>query len=396
MIDKAEILARLDAATVASHYQIAGRWAGRWLRSRSCGRDHHGTAAMGLAADGKWHCHACDDGGDLLALVARCEGLDVASDFGRVLEVAAQLAGVDLSLDVEFGAPTPPPPRRPPPAPPLLKLRERLATAQPRARWIWERLGACPARCLAWRGLTLERLHPRAQANVRQLGFVARPGEQLARDQLPAELGAPGPDGRDPVARSIWSAYSRDPGYALAVRHVETGALVDVRARFFEPRADQPKILGMLGGVTTDPRADGGADLVGCYGWPHALEAGELVVVEGWADYLTACERWPRADVLGAVDAGQYPLVASFAARYLAERGDDGLLVLVAQHDAARPDGSPGAADRAVNLASKRAINLLGPTRVRWIECQTYGTKDLNDLAQAARLGDLPELERLA
>ncbi len=34
-IDKAEILARLDAATVASHYAIAGRWSGRWLRSRT-------------------------------------------------------------------------------------------------------------------------------------------------------------------------------------------------------------------------------------------------------------------------------------------------------------------------------------------------------------------------
>lgn len=385
-IDKAEVLARLDAATVASHYQIGGKFIGRWLRSRSCGRDHHGTAAMGLAADGKWHCHACDDGGDLLALVARCEGLDVAADFGRVLEVAAQLAGVDLTLEVDFGAPAPAPPRRPAPAPAVLELRERLAVAQPRARWIWERLGPCPARCLSWRAIGT--LPARAAANVRQLGFVALPGEQLERDRLPAELG--------PVGRSIWSTYSRTPGYAIAVRHVETGALVDVRARYYEPPPDAPKILGMVGGVTSDARRDGGADLVGCYGWPHALEADQLVIVEGWADYLTACERWPDADVLGAVDAGQYPLVASFAARYLAERGDDGLLVLIAQHDAARADGTPGAADRAVNLASKRAINLLGPTRVRWIECHAYGTKDLNDIAQAGRLGDLPALERLA
>lgn len=390
-LDKAEILARLDAATVASHYGIAGRWGGRWLRSRSCGRDHHGTAAMGLAADGKWHCHACDDGGDLLALVARCEGLDPGADFGRVLEVAAQLAGVDLTLEVEFGAPAPAPPRKAPPAPPVLELRQRLAVAQPRARWIWERLGPMPAQCLAWRAI--RNLPTRAAANVRSLGFVFPEAERgrYSRDHLPAEIA---PDAS--AARSIWSTYCREPGYALAVRHVETGALVDVRARYYEPKPDAPKILGMLGGVTSDPRRDGGADLVGCYGWPHALEADQLVIVEGWADYLTACERWPRADVLGAVDAGQYPLVASFAARYLAERGDDGLVVLVAQHDANRPDGSPGAADRAVNLASKRAIALLGPARVRWIECAAHGTKDLNDIAQAGRLGDLPELERLA
>lgn len=390
-IDKAEILARLDAATVASHYAIAGRWSGRWLRSRSCGRDHHGTAAMGLAADGKWHCHACDDGGDLLALVARCEGLDPAADFGRVLEVAAQLAGVDLELEADFGAPVPAPPRKPPPAPPQLELRERLAVAQPRARWIWDRLPALPDQWLGWR--SIRPLHPRAAANVRSLGFRFPDDERgrWSRDRLPVEIA---PDER--AARAIWGTYCREPGYAIAVRHVETGALVDVRARYLEPKPDQPKILGMLGGVTSDARRDGGADLVGCYGWPHALEADALVVVEGWADYLTACDRWPRADVLGAVDAGQYPLVASFAARYLAERGDDGLLVLVAQHDATRPDGSPGAADRAVNLASKRAINLLGPNRVRWIECAAYGVKDLNDIARAGRRDELPELEQLA
>lgn len=390
-IDKAEILARLTAEHVANHYAIAGRWAGRWLRSRSCGSDYHATAAMGLAADGKWHCWSCDAGGDLLALVARCERLDVASDFGRVLEVAAQLAGVDLSLEVEFGAPTPAPPRKAPPAPPVIELRERLAKAQPRARWIWEHLGPMTARSLSWR--SIGELPPRAAANVRSLGFVWSADEigKFDRESLPSSVA---PDKAS--SRSIWSTYCRDPGYAIAVRHVETGALVDVRARYFEPKPDAPKILGMLGGVCSDARRDGGADLVGCYGWPHALEADQVVVVEGWADYLTACERWPRADVLGAVDAGQYPLVASFAARHLAERGDDGLLVLVAQNDAKRPDGTPGAADRAVNLASKRAINLLGPPRVRWIECSAYSEKDLNDIAQAGRLADLPELAALA
>lgn len=382
-VDRDEVLASLTASDVAAQYGIAGRWGGRWMRSRSCGADHHGTAAFGLSTEGRWHCHACDEGGDLLALVARCERLDVRADFGRVLEVAAQIAGVDV--DLEFGKPPPPMPSKPPPAPPMLELGERLDIARRRAAWIWERLSADGvARALTWRGLSYH-MHPRALADVRLLGYRGT-GAALVP---PPEVAA-----TDRERHALRAIYSTRPGYAVAVRHVETGELCDVRARAFEPPADAPKILGMPGGVTVDARR-AGPDLVACYGWPHALERDCVVVVEGWADYLTAAHRWPAVDVLGAVDAGQYPLVASFAARYLAERGDAGLLVLVAQNDPAKLLDSgavrEGAADKAVNLASKRAIGLLGPERVRWIECAAFDVNDLNDLAQARRLEELPD-----
>lgn len=42
------------------------------------------------------HCHGCHEGGDLLDLVAAIHGLDVRRSFQRVLEVTAQLLGVDL------------------------------------------------------------------------------------------------------------------------------------------------------------------------------------------------------------------------------------------------------------------------------------------------------------
>ena len=95
-LDKEKILAELRAEDVAAHLGIAGvgdqRWRGRWMRSRRCGQADHPSEAFGLARDGHWHCHACDQGGDLIALIAVSEGLDQQRDFQKVLEIAAALA----------------------------------------------------------------------------------------------------------------------------------------------------------------------------------------------------------------------------------------------------------------------------------------------------------------
>jgi hypothetical protein len=40
------------------------------------------------------HCFGCDQSGDALSLIAQVEGLDLRTDFRRVLDVAADLAGV--------------------------------------------------------------------------------------------------------------------------------------------------------------------------------------------------------------------------------------------------------------------------------------------------------------
>lgn len=373
-VDKDAVLAQLTPEAVAQQYQIVGRWFGRWMRAKRCPMATHNTDAFGLSRDGKWHCHACDEGGgDLLSLVAAFEGLDCRADFPAVLEVAAAIAGVDVEED--FGAPAarkPAPPKAP--APPAVPLADRLAIAKKRAAMIWARLDSLPARvdkALSWRHVAAT---ARTREDVRLLGFIG------AHTEVSNEIyRVAGEDDR--TVRAIRNIYSGAPGWAIAVRHIETGELVDVRARRFEPAADAPKILGMPGGVTSEA-----GELVACYGWPHELGAATVVVVEGWADYLTAAWRWPRVDVLGAVDAGQYPLVAGFASRYLAERGA-GRLVLVAQDD-----GEGKAADKAVNLASKRSLGLLGPERVTWIEAAQYHVKDLNDIVAAGRASELPEV----
>jgi hypothetical protein len=210
--------------------------------------------------------------------------------------------------------------------------------------------------------------------------------------ETPMKL-TPEQSAKSPDLKSLAFLFAT-PGIAIPVRHVDDGALVDIRIRRYEPREGQPKIIGMLGGVTTGA-AEGGRprQLIGCYGNPHCIDPGPsrtVVVCEGAMDYLTGLCVWPDAQILGAVDAGSLALVAGHAARGLADY-PGGRLLIVEQND-----GAGAAADRSVNedvnAASKRAISILGPKRVGWLFCgppagvppeSTVPCKDLNDLVRA-------------
>jgi hypothetical protein len=56
------------------------------------------SCSVKLASDGTLaaHCFGCGVGGDVLSLVAAARGLDTRRDFGRVVEIAADLAGGSL------------------------------------------------------------------------------------------------------------------------------------------------------------------------------------------------------------------------------------------------------------------------------------------------------------
>lgn len=60
-----------------------------------------------------WYCHGCKAGGDVLDLVAAVAGLDRARDFRRVVEFAAQLAGVRADAEPPAAAFAPPPAAEP-------------------------------------------------------------------------------------------------------------------------------------------------------------------------------------------------------------------------------------------------------------------------------------------
>lgn len=398
-LDRATVLAQLRAEDVVTHFSIPGQWRNRWLRSRRCALGDHDTEAFGISDDGKWHCHAHDQGGDLLKLIAVGEKLDMRNDFPRILEIAAGIAGVED--DESFGASDKPPPKPRTPLPPLPSLAERVALAKKRAAWVWSKLYTWDelARTTQWGQPGRKSVADSYLALTRKLDPVGiRKLEELR--ETPLKL-TPEQAAKSPDLKSLAYLFAF-PGIAFPVRHVDTGELVDVRIRRYEPREDQPKIIGMLGGVTTAP-SEGGRprQLIGCYGNPHCIDPGPsrtVIVCEGAMDYLTGLCVWPDAQVLGAVDAGSLSLVAQHAARGLADY-PGGRLIIVEQNDPPKPqkDGTTriGAADQAVNedpnSAAKKAISILGPKRVGWLFCSLAFTdpainpldcKDLNDLVR--------------
>lgn len=62
--------------------------------------DHHPSCVVSLR-DGRIvaYCHACREGGDVLALVAAARGLDVRSQFREVAVATAALVGVTVDAD---------------------------------------------------------------------------------------------------------------------------------------------------------------------------------------------------------------------------------------------------------------------------------------------------------
>jgi hypothetical protein len=390
-LNRDTVLAQLRAEDVAAHLGITGSWRGRWLRSRRCAATDHPSDAFGLARDGMWHCHACDKGGDLLALVAVGEGLDVRTEFPEVLKIAAAIAGVDNVDDFGSGAVKPPPKARPAP-PALLPIADRIANAKRRAAWVWSRLvgredmahSSVDNYLTKWRGLDAAIIRRREE--LREAPLRCTPEERTKSEEL-ARL----------------SKIFAVPGVALPVRALTDGRLVDVRIRRYEPREGQPKIVGMLGGVTTAPAEAGRPrKLVGCYGHPELINADLVVCVEGAFDYLSGLQVWPGAAVLGATDAGSLALVVAHAARELAGRDQRSRLLIVEQNDPPRTlhDGRvvAGAADASVNedpnAATKVAMRILGSARVGWLFCSLGdGIKDLNDLVIAAG-SDVPGMVR--
>jgi hypothetical protein len=406
-LDKARILESLRAEDVANFLGIKGPWHGRWMRSATCPVMHHSGDAFAISRDGKIACHACDYGGGLLDALALGQGLGshdgkrvTISDFPRVLEIAAGIAGVED----DFGPVTKPKPPERPPAPPLPPLHVRLDVARKRAAWIWQRLfsheeSSMPEQYLRLRGLDPARVMKREKLRATPLRLTPEQRDAIDRND---------PSVSKDLRTLWWTLGTRRGTMSLVapVRHVDDGSFVDLRARRLEPEEGQPKIIGMVGGVTTSPAERGSTRrLIGCYGNPHAIESDHVIIVEGMVDYLTGLALWPNAQILGAVDAGSIALLARHAAKALAYCDPKSRLTIVEQDDPPRTLESgkvvTGAADQSINeqptAAAKTAIGLLGPRRVGWLFCDPEHSaaaggkreldgkpvKDLNDVMRA-------------
>lgn len=405
-VQRLDVIAALRAEDVAQHIGLKGQWRGYWMRADRCGEADHtpGSQPFGLKRDGHWHCWACDKGGDLLGLLALSEGLDIKADFPKVLEVAAGLAGIDLDPGSNlFGdGPVKPAPVKRVELPPQKSLAERLVIARKRAAWAWENLtvGSLPAMYLKMRGLD----------PVLVLARETMRSTPLNLGQLRDKIESRDPSINDDL-RTLWYTMGTRPGtlsVVLPVRSVVDGAMVDLRARRVEEQeTGRPKIIGMVGGVTSSPAERGKTrQLIGCYGNPHSIDADHVVITEGIMDYLSALQLWPNAQVLGAVEAGTLALVTAHAASALASRDNTSRLTIVEQSDPPRLNKSTGkvmagAADQSINedpnAATKVAVRLLrSPRRVGWLFCSHAGddgvvgspcaklggkpVKDLNDL----------------
>lgn len=388
-LQKDDVLAALDVDAVLAHYGIRVLPHGRWRRGRACpDRNDHDADAFGVSPEGKWACHACQTGGDLLTFVARAEGLDPQTDFAKVLEVAAKIAGV-VAGD--------PPPVRRAPAPTGPSLDERIAQAKKKAAWLW---GRCLTKSLTVEHWLKERaLDPEA---IRMLTMVTKDFEEESEIAFGPIAMKPEEIEKSDATRSIWRAFGLF-AVCLPVRSIRDGSIIDVRRRAV-PRAwfgedtnrfvageDVPKIMGMLGGVTSHE-----GELVGCYGRPHEIDGTRPVVVaEGWADYLTARLAFTEFDVLGAVDAGQYAAVAAYAANVVAAAGATENVILLAQNDPPRLDQKTqkwvqGASARALEAARALCLRRLPIAQVPIVVPK--GCKDANEVAQKSGLAEIRRL----
>jgi hypothetical protein len=334
-LERDVVLAALRAQDVIDRYQLRGRTTGDEFRTGLCPTCGPRTRADAVAINlvtGKWSDHAHGCAGDLLDLVAGLAALDTRRDFERVLELAADIAGVGPGAD---------------PAD-VERHRQRMRLAQElQAADKAKRQAAAKVRARIWWADLHRSSGPGGRYLTEQRGLDVQ--QLIDRDLV--RFGAAGD-----VYVALWSS---------------TGTVVNVVKRVLEP-GDGPKVLGLK-----DAPALG--TLVGHL---QQLRVGTTAVVtEGVIDSLTAALAWPDAVILGAHGAGNFATIVAYASRYLHER--NGRLLLPAHHDRAGQDALDAAMHRALE-AGMVVAGADGEPDCR-VHVVDFGAehKDLNDAWRA-------------
>ena len=322
----------------AAGAELVGR--GREVRTRvcpSCGPRSRPDAVAVNAGAGLWRCHVCGEGGDALDALAAFRGLDVRQDFARVIEFAAELAGVAPEADPAAGAARRVEAARKRAAElerAAASERARVARANEVAQGVWSRL---------------DRRNDRGEAYLTGRGLA--PGPLVARDLV---------------------RFHRDGAPAVAL-HSSRGAIRNVVHRALAPSPNVPKERGLAGCPTA-------GTLVGT---ASAIGAGvDVVLCEGLADALAAALAWPNALVLGAHGADNYAAIAAVAAPLVAAAAGARLRLCV---DADAAGMRAGCAAVQVAIAAGRAV---GRDLVRMVE--VVDLADHHDLADAYAAGWRP------
>lgn len=308
------------------------------LRTRlcpECGQRSRPSVSISTET-GLWidFAHGCH--GDILALVAGYGGLDIRSEFPRVLELGAEIAGLSpVEADLERHRPTAERHRAPNgDRNPEEAKRAALRASMPE-RWA----------ALAHRDDVGER-------------FLVERG-----------LDPEGLCARGDVVR-----YSSSGDPAMALRDLANGQIVGIQYRCLDGGRKLTCEFGskVKGAALWGRRADLDPDGVDV-----------AVLVEGFADTLAAHLQWPGCAIFGAPGADQLPRIASAVARRVVEvRG--WLLIAVDDDEAGVNQAAKAivaAVDAGLALAPSTA-GIDGPYTVRLIELGPH-----HDLADAHRVG---------
>jgi hypothetical protein len=272
-IDRDSVLEALRATAVLDYFGVKGRRCGREFRTRTCPacgeRSRADTVAVNVET-GHWRDHAHGCSGDILALLAGLGELNVRTQFPQVLELAAQIAGVEPENTA-----------------PVERAQRRAAAERRTAERIAEQV---------------------AEDEQRRLAAIARATPQWGRMQTSSDAGEAYLRTRD-VGKVAGSGVVRfdDAGNVVVALHTADGQIVNVVRRSISNA--EPKILGLKGCPTAGTFIDSIDDIT-C--------GRDVVLVEGLFDALTARLAWPDAVVLGAHGASNIPKIAAAAARRIA------------------------------------------------------------------------------
>ena len=290
-LDTATIRDALVPAAILDHFEIAYREARDDLYTRtcpSCGERSRESMCV-HATSGVWKCQRCSAHGDGLALIAGYAQLDIKTQFRRVLEIAAGIAGI-----AGTGGELSPADRT------MIEDRRRQAA---------ERSELQKRKNAAARDLMPSMWESLAKRDIR--------GEVYLRDR-----------GLDPKELRICACvrYTRDGDPALPLRDLDTGAIVGIQHRNHKRDPLKPKLLCFRGSQLAGAALHGRlTDLD-----PDGVDV--AVVVEGLADTLAANLAFSGCAIFGAPGAAQLPAVVTAVATRVAEcRGS---LLLVVDGDA--------------------------------------------------------------
>lgn len=278
-LERDAVLAALTARDVLARFGVAGTTRGAEFRTRlcpSCGPRSRDAVVINLDS-GRWvdQAHGCH--GDLLALVAQLGGLDCKRDFQRVLELAADVAGVGPDVDPAVVA--------------AARARQAEQEAAAAAARKFERVDAIRYAGNLWRRAGAR--HPHGERYLAGRGLD--PQELIARGAVRFDYGDP-----------IVALYS------------SRGQVINVVRRKVDPGAG-PKVLGLASCPTL-------GTLVGHL---DQVRAGATVVLtEGVADSLAAVLVWPGAVVLGAHGASNMEAIGQYAAKLAALAGGCALVIV--------------------------------------------------------------------